>query len=362
MPLVSVIIPTYNRSTFLRNAIESVLKQTFQDFDLLVVDDASLVDVGQIVSEFRDSRVRWIRHDRNRGEAGARNTGILHSTGEFLAFLDDDDEWLPEKLELQVSVLAIQPPSVGGIYTGFYVVDITDGTILYTKIPSLFGAVAFGKREEENGKKDGSERFDVEEASSRWTLSPRTANGAMDIYGELLRHNVIGTPSTVMLRRSCIERVGLFDPSIVYGVDHDLYLRIARHFTFDCIPKPLVRYHVHDGRMSNDPDVVLHGMKALTRRYGRERGFFVNRKVLGSGYYDAGSACIDRNQRKRARGLFLCSILMNPMEWMSYHQFVCSLFEERRLQALKRLKRRLFPLEADNESNGNRRLPIGRME
>jgi len=322
MPLVSVIIPTYNRSAFLRNAIRSVLKQTFRDFEILVVDDASAIDVARIVEGFGDSRIRLLRHDRNRGEAAARNTGVLYARGEYLAFLDDDDEWLAEKLEKQVSVLSNESPSVGGIYTGFHVVDITDETILYTKIPSISGT----------------------------------------IFRELLRHNVIGTPSTLMVRRACIERVGLFDGSIVYGVDHDLYLRIARYFAFACIPHPLVRYHVHDGRMSNDPDVVLYGMKALTRRYGRERGFLVNRKVLGCGYYDAGIACLDRNQRKRARMLFLAAILMNPLEWLSYHQFVCSLFEERQIAVFKRLKRRLFPLNPDPSPSGIHRLTIGHRE
>uniref|UniRef100_A0A7C4RT37 Glycosyltransferase family 2 protein n=1 Tax=Desulfatirhabdium butyrativorans TaxID=340467 RepID=A0A7C4RT37_9BACT len=322
MPLVSVIIPTYNRSAFLRNAIQSVLKQTFRNFEILVVDDASQVNVEQIIDELGDCRIRLFRHDRNRGEAAARNTGVLYAKGEYLAFLDDDDEWLAEKLEKQVSVLSNEPPSVGGVYTGFFVVDITDETLLYTKIPSISGT----------------------------------------IYRELLRHNAIGTPSTLMIRRACIDRVGLFDGSIVYGVDHDLYLRIARYFTFACIPEPLVRYHVHDARMSNDPDVVLRGMKALTQKYGRERGGLVNRKVLGCGYYDAGIACIDRNQRKRAQALFLRSILMNPLEWLSYHQFVCSLFEERQIQALKRLKRRLFPLKTEYDPNGVRRLPIGNMK
>ncbi len=322
MPLVSVIIPTYNRAAFLRNAIESVLKQTFPDFEILVVDDASQVAVEEIVRECGDSRIRLLRHDRNRGEAPARNTGILYATGEYLAFLDDDDEWLPEKLEVQVSVLSRRPPSVGGVYTGFFVVEMTVGNILYTKIPTISG----------------------------------------NIYPELLRHNVIGTPSTLMLRRACIEQVGLFDPSIVYGVDYDLYLRIARYFAFDCIGQPLVRYHVHDGRMSNDPDVLLLGMKALARRYGRERGFFLNRKVLGSCYFDAGTACIDRNQRKRARLLFLYSILMNPLEWLSYHQFVCSLFEEHQLQAFKRMKHRFFPLKRENGPQDIRSLPIGHLE
>ena len=101
-PVVSVIIPTYNRAHLIGRAIRSVLDQTYQDWELIVVDDASTDDIPGIVKGFTDGRVKYIRHDENKGAAAARNTGIQAARGAYIAFLDSDDEWLPEKLERQV--------------------------------------------------------------------------------------------------------------------------------------------------------------------------------------------------------------------------------------------------------------------
>src|SRR6185436_1915261 len=98
MPLVSVIIPTLNRPVFLQAALRSVLCQTSKDFEVLVVDDGSTIDVFPILKGLDDGRIRYFRHESNRGEAAARNTGIRNARGAYVAFLDDDDEWLPEKL------------------------------------------------------------------------------------------------------------------------------------------------------------------------------------------------------------------------------------------------------------------------
>src|SRR5207237_7043535 len=117
MPKVSVIIPTHNRSGFLRLAVLSVLKQTFPDFELVIVDDASGDDTPAVVKRFEDPRIRYIRHERNLRIAAARNTGISNSTGEYVAFLDDDDEWLPSKLQKQVSALDHSASTVGAVYT-----------------------------------------------------------------------------------------------------------------------------------------------------------------------------------------------------------------------------------------------------
>src|SRR5262245_24547581 len=102
MPLVTVVIPTHNRAGRVRSAIESVLHQTYADFEIVVVDDASEDGTENTVRGVLDPRVRYIRHAVARGDAAARNTGIRNSTGEYVAFLDDDDEWLPEKLRFQV--------------------------------------------------------------------------------------------------------------------------------------------------------------------------------------------------------------------------------------------------------------------
>ncbi|WP_035257699.1 glycosyltransferase family 2 protein [Desulfatirhabdium butyrativorans] len=302
MPKVSVIIPTYNRNRFLRRAIESVLQQRYADFELIVVDDASSEPVQDIVRCFDDPRIRLIRHETNKGEAEARNTGILNASGEYIAFLDDDDEWLADKLALQVEKLETCPPKVGGIYTGYIVIDFSSGRELFTRIPFRKG----------------------------------------DIYRDLLRRNVIAAPSTVLLRRVCFETAGLFDGSVYYGVDHDLFLRIAKHFHYDYLDVPLVKYHIHNGRMSDNPDIVVKGLNALSRRYARERGFLLNRTIMSDGYLDAGISYLAMNQRRKAGLMFLKSIRMNPFEWLSYYHLGISLIGDRHLHQLKRAKKRML--------------------
>ena len=104
-PLISVIIPTYNRSVTLGTAIQSVLNQTYQNFELIIIDDGSLDDTCKVISTFSDQRIRYIKHTLNQGAPAARNTGIKKSKGKYIAFLDSDDRWLPEKLKVQLQFL-----------------------------------------------------------------------------------------------------------------------------------------------------------------------------------------------------------------------------------------------------------------
>src|SRR5678815_5471292 len=120
MPKVSVVIPTRNRAEFLRAAIQSVLNQTFQGFEIIVVDDASEDKTPEIVRTFTDTRMTYVRHDTNKGQGVTRNDGISRASGEFIALLDDDDEWLPGKLEKQIRVLDSSRSDVGLVYTGLY--------------------------------------------------------------------------------------------------------------------------------------------------------------------------------------------------------------------------------------------------
>ena len=109
MPEVSVIIPTFNYGRFLEQAIQSVLGQTFQDFELIVVDDGSTDDTREVLARFEsDRRVRCL-FQANRGDAAARNTGILNAGGRYVAFLDSDDYWMPEKLERQLGIMRSDP-------------------------------------------------------------------------------------------------------------------------------------------------------------------------------------------------------------------------------------------------------------
>lgn len=105
-PTVSVIIPTYNRVHLISRAIRSVLDQSYQDFEIIVVDDDSTDNIEEVVKSFKDKRIKFVKHEKNKGGGAARNTGIRVAQGELIAFLDSDDEWLPEKLEEQINLFS----------------------------------------------------------------------------------------------------------------------------------------------------------------------------------------------------------------------------------------------------------------
>jgi len=300
MPIVSVIIPTHNRNGFLQSAIESVLNQTFQDFEIIVVDDASDEDVQWIVRGFHDRRVKCIRHEKNKGEAGARNTGLIHSNGEYIAFLDDDDVWFPKKLGLQIRALEKCTLKVGGIYSGYIAVDYGSSRILHTKIPTKRG----------------------------------------NIYQDLLIRNVIGTPSTVLVRRSCIETAGLFDGNIFYGVDLDFYLRIAKDFHFECIEEPLVQYNIHENRLSNNPEIRAKGLEAMSHKYKEARGKLNRRrrKTSSRSYLSVGvQFCIKGDMTKGINALGK-SIRLYPFEPSAYFYLGLSLLGKRNFTKIKKFK------------------------
>ena len=195
MSKVSVIIPTCDRAEYLRVAIASVLNQTFQDFELIVVDDASANNPSVLVESFHDDRIKFLRHENRRGGSAARNTGIVNSKCDYIAFLDDDDEWFPDKLARQMALLLASPPEVGCIYTGYVTVDRSTGETKGQQIPQKRG----------------------------------------DLSSDLLSENCLGGTSSVLLKRECFDKVGLFDETLPSFQDYDLWIRISRKFHFDYI-------------------------------------------------------------------------------------------------------------------------------
>jgi len=121
-PEVSVIIPTFNRAAFLKSAIKSALHQTYDDIEIIVVDDNSSAPVHDVIKKLQDTRIKYIRHKHNFGVSVARNTGIKASKGKYIAFLDDDDEWLPEKLEKQIEIIKNSSEKVCGVYSNFFII------------------------------------------------------------------------------------------------------------------------------------------------------------------------------------------------------------------------------------------------
>jgi glycosyltransferase involved in cell wall biosynthesis len=299
MPKVSVIIPTHNRAELLRGAIQSVLDQTYRDFEIIVVDDASTDHTPEVVRNFADERIRYVRNATNRGEGGARNVGLERARGEFIALLDDDDEWLPEKLELQVKVLESSTLQVGAVYTAVSTVDTVTGKSWES---------AFAAR-----------RGNVVEA--------------------LLANNWI-TPSSMLLRKECFQKAGRFEEGMRFGADYDMWLRVARHFHFECIDKPLVRYRVHGGNVTANPRTVIEGLENQLIKYAQlweANGKARSRRllVLGALYVHGGDS-------RKGRKAFWEAARSDPLELRCYCYLVLSLFGTTVFRAVTAAKDALF--------------------
>jgi glycosyltransferase involved in cell wall biosynthesis len=304
MPQVSVVIPTHNRPEYLRLAIASVLNQTFQDFEIIVADDGSLTDEASgIANSFGDERIKYFRHSSCQGLSAARNTGIRAASGRYIALLDDDDEWLPEKLEKQVAVLDQSPPQVGVVYTGCLNVEKETGKVLGTALPSKRG----------------------------------------DLFDDLRERDwVIAGGSTALIRQECFEKVGLFDESIPAGEAYDMWIRLARMFHFEYIAQPLAKYYYHGNKISTNLRMRIAGREVILDKY--ENFFEQNKRDCSGHYFRLGvSYCFDKNTR-RGRKAFLRAIQFYPFELKYYLWFGLSLWGGVAFKQLMELKRLMFPL------------------
>jgi glycosyltransferase involved in cell wall biosynthesis len=220
-----VVIPCYNQAHFLGEAIESVLSQTYEEFELIVVDDGSKDDTTRLASSYagQDARVRLIRQD-NRGLAGARNRGLSESSGEYVVFVDSDDRLLEEALEVGVDELEAHPECA--FVSGQFRPISADG-----------------------------DAFAV----------PRQARVEGDHYLALLRDNYISMPAVVMYRRWVFGEVGGFDGSVDAAADWDLYLRVARRFSIYHHGRVVADYRWHGANMTADPALMLRSTVSVLR-------------------------------------------------------------------------------------------------
>lgn len=203
---VSAIVLTYNRAHFVTEAIGSILDQTFKDFELIVVDNCSSDNTESVVKSSSDKRIRYFKNQNNGFMGVNRNYGIEKSSGEYIAFLDDDDLWLPEKLEKQIELLDSNK-GLGLVYSDSYIMD-------------------------SNGK--------LEENTYFYGRRPVRGN----TFDKLLENNLIPM-LTVMIRKEVLNRVGVFNPRYKIALDYDLWLRIAAHYPIDFIEQPLAKYRVY---------------------------------------------------------------------------------------------------------------------
>ncbi|MFM2041843.1 MAG: UDP-Glc:alpha-D-GlcNAc-diphosphoundecaprenol beta,3-glucosyltransferase WfaP [Pseudomonadota bacterium] len=258
-PLVSVIIPTFNRAGLLQRALESVLAQDVAGMEVLVVDDASTEDIGAVVAGCGDRRVRHLRQPVNGGVAAARNRGLLEARGRFIALLDSDDEWLPGKLARQLAVFTAAegspcPPGMGP--PGMPPSGMPPPGMPPPGMPPP-GMVVTGV-ETVGGPRDGHD--------GPWIWLPEREGW---LSADLLVRNILhGAPSSALIRREVVETVGLFDPALPAIEDYDYWLRLARFFPVAAVPAVLTRYH--------DPDPEGTATSAMAAGERRSRRFAAN--------------------------------------------------------------------------------------
>lgn len=224
--LVSIIIPTHNRVAKLRRALLSIQKQTFNDFEVIIIDDASEDDTDKLVEDFsKFLNIKYIKLDSRCGAAKARNAGIKKAEGLFIAFLDSDDEWVPYKLERQMSIFLKLPSYIGVIYSGLSIIE--NGTEIRQKIPQ----------------------------------------GQARIKELIFYKNVIGPLSTGIVRRECFEKCGLFDECFPACQDWDLWIRIAQKYQFFLVKDSLVRYHISPDSITGNYESRVVGYQMILNKY-----------------------------------------------------------------------------------------------
>ena len=245
-PLVSVVVPTRNRSGYLQDSLQSVLDQTYSDLEIIVVDDASTDDTINILESLqeKDKRVSYVSHEWPSGASAARNTALKKASGAFIAFQDDDDIWDHEKLEKQLAVFKQNLPE--HVWEDPFTNDCTPGPGRHGLGVVYCRACSF----DENG--------------IYFQRKGKMPEG--NIYRDQLPTNYVST-QTALVRKACFDMVGLFDTNLISRNDHDMFLRIAYQFDFKAAPEFLVMKRAHFERLSDDVESKKKGWEAFLGKW-----------------------------------------------------------------------------------------------
>jgi len=301
MRVISVVIPTHNRVELLEKAVKSVLNQTYSDLEIIIVDDASTDDTESRIKRFGSDKITYFRVDESKGGNHARNIGIEKSTGEYIAFLDDDDEWMPTKLQEQMLIFK-RDESIGLVYTG--------AEVIYTA---------------NNGK---------------YNIIP-TKKG--ELSKDILTYNYIGTTSSVMVRKDIINLAGRFDLEMPALQDYDLWIRICQITKIGFVKKPLIKYYIHTNtnQITNNILKNQQAIELIDKKYDNlisKLSIKMQKKRFCQRYNAVGKRKLRSGETKEAREFFLRSFKSSPNS-LSVKLYIASFFDFQMLVKLKGLFR-----------------------
>lgn len=290
MPKVSIIIPAYNSALFIKRALDSILEQTESDWELLVVDDCSTDGTVDIVASYanKDSRIKLLKTEVNSGApALPKNIGFLNAKGAYIAFLDHDDQWLPEKLEKQLQVFENSKDENLGLVT--------------------CGAKLIGSE----GKCFGSYNPPSHEIG----------------FPELLIRNIIYSNSSVVLKREVVEKVGPRDENMKYSEDWDMWIRVCENgYNIHAIGEPLFSYYFHNTNATkaiNDKLIKVRDAEYVFRKHAN---LYEKYKYLHVGYFRLGVMYMLGGDPKKSREHFKQSFRLKKLFFPSYVGYLLSFF------------------------------------
>lgn len=305
-PIVSVIIPTYNRAHLVSRSIQSVLNQTYQDFELIIIDDGSNDNTEDVIEEFqkKDKKIRYIRHDKNKGGSAARNTGVRAAKGEYIAFQDSDDEWFPEKLEKQMKIFENMPTEVGVVYSDMW-------------------RICRGKR--------------------KYWCSPIIKPEDGVVYNQALDRFMgmgmgIGIQSAI-IKRKCFNTVGMFDESFHRFIDLELFIRLSKYYYFYHINEPLVNYYNTGKGISTNNEALIEAYELIFKKYSYN--IVKNKRTLAKYQYSVGNILCQNDKMTRGRAYLLQAVKLYPLNIKYLVAAFVSLFGESAYTKVVRLKRRM---------------------
>ncbi len=224
-PLVSIIIPTYNRPTYLQRAIGSTLNQTYKNLEIIIIDDFSTQDISAVVNEFQDNRIKYFKNSTNRGSVFSRNRGLSICSGDYVNFLDDDDEILPQKIEFQLA--KFRDSNVENL--GVVICDM------------------------EYKRKDIN------------MLKKNHMKG--NIYKKILKHYCVYGIHSMLIKREFTPK---FDLNLKSSQEYDLAITIASRCNFDYVPKRLAITHTSENQISFNYKKKIDGTKYIFKKYRSE--------------------------------------------------------------------------------------------